>query len=187
MIILNEKHPALKLAHTFTTGFSGAIIAGGVARDLFNDRSFSVIDIFIQHGNKVEEYEQIMAVTKFCCENKLCFEYCSDYNELNNCFSIKASDLNNVDVKLEFSFMYKSLLKLPAEKFVKTFDMVSSEAWLEPMEGGFNIGTTERFEELNERKILGIYYSKIEGYYSHINTVAKKYPDYITLGLEELA
>jgi hypothetical protein len=65
---------------------------------------------------------------------------------------------------------------------VKCFDLVSSQAWLEPVKGGFEIQATKLFYELNDRKVLGIY-ENISGNDGHIGRIIEKYPEYLPLNL----
>ena len=109
MSIYKDAHPALQLAHAFSSEFNNAIIAGGVARDLFNQRPFNDIDVFIPCISEMEQYEKIISVTKFCCENKLDVELSNDYNALVNLFRIKATDPENDEVKLDFCFTKNTL------------------------------------------------------------------------------
>jgi len=42
-----KDHPKLKVAHEFVTQYPDAIIAGDVARDIFLEREYNDIDIFV--------------------------------------------------------------------------------------------------------------------------------------------
>ena len=73
-----------------------------------------------------------------------------------------------------------------AECLVSTFDMVSSQAWLEPTKDGFEVKATDLFHHFNKKKILGFYANVSRGS-DHISRIREKYPDYLPLSLVQPA
>ncbi len=69
-----------------------------------------------------------------------------------------------------------------AKSLVSTFDMVSSQAWLEPVKDGFEVKATDLFYELGKKKVLG-FFENISRGSDHIARIAEKYPEWLPLNL----
>jgi len=67
-----------------------------------------------------------------------------------------------------------------------SFDMVSSQAWLEPVKDGFEVKATDLFYQLNDKKVLG-FYENVAGSGDHISRVIEKYSDYLAVSLVQPA
>ena len=175
MKITLKEHPGLKLANKLLKKFPGAIIAGGVARDLINGKEFKHVDIFIPASTAAKL-------------TKISFDLGCFATELNEEPSI---DDNYFMANSQVRFGIANLdICVPnkhfdnAESLVSTFDMVSSQAWLEPTSDGFEVKATELFYELNKKKVLG-FYECVAGSSDHIARVKEKYPDYLPLSLAQ--
>ena len=73
-----------------------------------------------------------------------------------------------------------------AESLVSTFDMVSSQAWLEPVKDGFEVKATDLFYQLNDKKVLGLY-ENVTGSAGHIERIKEKFPGWLSLSLVQPA
>ena len=177
MKITLKKHPELKLANKLIKKFPGAIIAGGVARDLINGKEFKQVDIFIP-ASTVAKLTKI-SFDLGCFATELNEESSiHDINFMANsqaCFGIA-----NLDICIAHKHFDN------AESLVSTFNMVSSQAWLEPTKDGFEVKATDFFHELNNKKILGFYEGVSLGS-DHIVRIIEKYPDYLKLSLVQPA
>ena len=175
MKITLKKYPELKWAYKLLKVFSKAIIAGGVPRDLINGRDYEDVDIFIPAPTFMEQSKISMAIGYLAKELKVepCF---NDYYQMPN--SIICIEIGNLDICiLSQHFSDEGSL-------VATFDMVSSQAWLEPVKGGFDVKASDLFHELNDKKVLG-FYTRAPDDGSHVERIKKKYPDYLPLSLTQ--
>jgi hypothetical protein len=176
MKITLKKHPELKLAHKLLQLFPDAIIAGGVVRDLINGKAFKDVDFFIPAPSSFELAKISISIGRFAAELKKEETLLEDSYEIATGGPIRIS-IENLDICILPN-------NFTAESLVSTFDTVSSQAWLEPVKGGFEAKATELFYELNEKKVLG-FYEAIAGSCQHIERVKEKYPDYLPLSLKQ--
>ncbi len=174
MKITLKKHPELKLAKELLKIFPGAIIAGGVARDLINGKEFKDVDIFIPAPTAFDIAKISISIGRFAAELKKEEILLEDTYDIATGGPIRIN-IENLDICiLNEYFTVKSL--------VLTFDMVSSQAWLEPVKGGFEVKATDLFYELNEKKVLG-FYENVTGSAGHIERIKEKYPNWLPLSL----
>ena len=176
MKITLKKHPELKLAHKLLQVFPDAIIAGGAARDLINGKSFKDVDFFIPAPSPFDLARISISIGRFAADLKKKETLLEDSYDIATGGPIRIS-IENLDICI----LHESFT---AEKLVSTFDMVSSQAWLEPLKDGFEAAATELFYELNKKKVLGLY-EDLSGSAGHIERVKEKYPDYLPLSLKQ--
>jgi len=181
-----EKHPELKLAHGLVCNMDNYVIAGGAPRDLINNKPLSDVDVFAGvscHGDLLERADY---VTSYFRENNVDYKmhdgYWSD-GDANEAIEILARiSGGNIDVCfIKTSGDSNSTEEITVDGLFKQFDLVSSEAWLEKTDDGFNAHSTDLFKALNEKKVLG-YYS---GNTYHLSKIKDKYSDYLPLSLNK--
>ena len=173
MKITLKKHPELKLANELLKLFPKAIIAGGVARDLINGYKFKDVDLFIPAPTAFEVAKIAIRIGRFAAELKKEDLVLDDtYYMAGRPIRINIENLDICILSEDFT----------ANSLVSTFDMVSSQAWLEPVKGGFEVKATDLFHELNEKKVLG-FYENVTGSAGHIGRIKEKYPNYLPLSL----
>ena len=177
MKITLKKHPELKLAHKLLQLFPDAIIAGGVARDLINGKSFKDVDFFIPAPSSFDLARISISIGRFADELKKEETLLKDSYGIATCGPVRIS-IENLDICI----LHENFTT--AESLVSTFDMVSSQAWLEPVKDGFEAAATELFYELNKKKVLGLY-EDVSGSAGHIERIKEKYPDYLPLSLKQ--
>ena len=136
-----ENHPKLKEAHRFVTKYSDAIIAGGVARNIILGREYNKIDIFVPEPLSESTCYQLYGETFRINKEK---EHRSDSHRL----------FNNNEVDLSIKIMPRSET-VCFEELVEQSSIVMDQAWLEPVEGGFKVYSSDLFEQLNKHKIIG--------------------------------
>jgi hypothetical protein len=173
-ITLNE-YPELKAANELLKAIPSAVIAGGVARDLINGKEFEDVDIFIPALTEVELSEISIEIGCFATELKEKPRMEDVYVMSKSIYRVR---LSNLDICI----LYKSVSS--TESLISSFDMVSSQAWLEPIEDGFEVKATDLFYELNNKKVLG-FYEEVAGDKRHIERIKGKYPDYLPLSLKQ--
>jgi len=177
MKITLKKHPELKLANELLQVFPGAIIAGGVARDLINGKEFKDVDIFVPSPTAIELARISIRIGRFAVEYKKEDLVLDDaYYMAGRPIRVK---IENLDICILNEYF-------TAESLVSTFDMVSSQAWLEPVKDGFEVKATDLFYQLNDKKVLGLYANVSSGS-DHISRIREKYPDYLPLSLVQPA
>ena len=182
---LNE-HPELKLAHALVSNMQNCVIAGGAPRDLINNKPLADVDIFIGvscHGELLERADYVMTYFK---ENDVEYKIHDGYwgaADANEPIEIMARITGaNIDVCFVKTMACANAVEeITAETLFEQFDLVSSEAWLEKTDDGFNAYATELFHELNDRKVLGYYNSNT----FHLAKIKDKYSDYLPLSLNK--
>ena len=177
MKITLKKHPELKLADELLKIFPKAIIAGGVARDLINGKEFKDVDIFIPAPTATDLSRISMDIGFFATELQDKPKFLVNYFYTTK--TLVRIGISNLDICI------LNDISSDPEKLVSTFDMVSSQAWLEPVKDGFEVKATDLFYELNDKKVLG-FYEEVSGGKGHIERVKEKYPDYLPLSLKYL-
>ena len=175
MKITLKKHPELKLANELLKIFPKAIIAGGAARDLINGKGFKSVDIFIFARTDVELAKISFEIANLVIDEKPSFD--ENYYMANSLIRIGIANLDICLHTVKFG---------NAEELVSTFDMVLSQAWLEPTKEGFEVKATDLFHHFNKKKILGFYENVSRGS-DHISRIREKYPDYWALSLVQPA
>ncbi len=175
MKITLKKHPELKPANELLKIFPKAIIAGGVARDLINGKGFKSVDIFIFARTDVELAKISFEIANLVIDEKPSFD--ENYYMANSLIRIGIANLDICLHTVKFG---------NAEELVSTFDMILSQAWLEPTNDGFEVKATDLFHHFNKRKILGFYANVSRGS-DHISRIREKYPDYLPLSLVQPA
>ena len=176
MKIILKKHPELKLANELLKIFPGAIIAGGVARDLINGKEFKDVDIFIPAVAPVELTRISFDIGCFAAELKEKPTFDENYYMANSWVRIGIANLDICILHEDFN----------AKSLVSTFDMVSSQAWLEPVKDGFEVKATDLFYALSKKKVLG-FYENISRGSDHIARIIEKYPEWLPLSLVQPA
>jgi hypothetical protein len=180
MKISLKQNPELKIAHTFVKESPGAIIAGGIARDFLTGKQYDDVDIFIPSRDQGELIGFVVKVTQFCIQNGLTIETLPGYGD--GFYYLSGLRVNGRIKAGAIEFVFTDSF-LNAESLIENFDMVSSQAWFKPTHEGFEVRNSPLFEELNTRKILGIYPHKAGGRGQHIERIKEKYPDYLPLEL----
>jgi hypothetical protein len=181
MLISIKDYPQFASAHQLLHEFDGAIIAGGLPRDLLTGREYGDIDIFVPVLSKPHLVELTIKATKFATKHDLTIEVAGYY----------AGGLNVIRVRLgesiDLCFMPENVStssdKEPPTDLFSHFDFVCCQAWMERTEEGFIAHATELFNNLNERKVLGFYPHKGELDSHHAIKVLAKYSDYLLLEL----
>jgi len=171
-----KDYPELNLAHNFVSKIHHAVIAGGVARDILLNSKLSDesdIDIFIGES-KDSMPERLLDIFNVCNNLKIEPRIVESYSVLSG-VRIKAGDL---DITL-LEHVYD------VAGIVSMFDMVSSQAWLVPTNGGFEVCATDLFHELSQRKVLGYYPGLCKSPSNHISHIAEQFPDHMLLALSD--
>ena len=175
MKITLKQHPELKLASKLLETIPRAIIAGGVARDLINGKEFKDVDVFIPAPSAVEVSKISIEIGSLAAELKETPIIDGNYHLAKSLVRIGLSNLDICILNGNFG---------EVANLVSSFDMVSSQAWLEPVKDGFEVKATELFYELNDKKVLG-FYEEVTGSGVHVERVKEKYPDYLPLSLAQ--
>ncbi|MCU7833699.1 MAG: hypothetical protein KZQ83_00490 [gamma proteobacterium symbiont of Taylorina sp.] len=176
MKITLEQHPELKLAHEFIKKFPDAVIAGGVARDLLCNRESNDIDIFMSVSSDIEKINYGIHMGRFFSEKGFDGYETRDHYGFDG--HLMQINVGNLDICL----MTKDFSKT---ELIDSFDMVSSHAWMEPTDDGFEVKATDLFQKLNDKRILGIYRKKADFREDHIQRICDKYSDYLPLELDK--
>ena len=183
MKITLKKHPELKLANELLKIFPEAIIAGGVARDLINGIEFKDVDIFIQSRTEFETAEIAIKIGAFATKSKKDILAVDDsYYMVGILVRVKIENLDICVINPVFNLDLDPVFN--AEKLVHTFDMVSSQAWLEPVKDGFEVKATDLFYQLNEKKVLAYFQNGTLGE-MYIQRIKEKFPDWLPLCLTQ--
>ncbi len=177
MKITLKKHPELKLANELLQVFPGAIIAGGVSRDLINGKEFKDVDIFVPSPTAIELARISIRIGRFAVEHK------KEDLVLDNTYYMAGRPIRVKIENLDICILNE---KFTAESLVSTFDMVSSQAWLEPVKDGFEVKATDLFYQLNDKKVLG-FYENVTGSAGHIERIKEKYSGWLPLSLVQPA
>ena len=191
MKITLKKHPELKLAHDFLQAFPKAIIAGGAARDLINGKPVQDVDIFVTPLSSGELFASSLD-TQICINEPTVVGISLVAMEVG-CFATKINEKptftecyyrTNTIIRIGFANLDICILSNSDDinKLMVSFDMVSSQAWLEPTENGFETKATDLFHKLNDKKVLG-FYENVSGSTGHIERIKEKYPDWLPLSL----
>ncbi len=176
MKITLKKHPELKLANELIKKFPKAIIAGGVARDIINGKEFKDVDIFIPAPTAAKLTKISFDLGYFATELNEEPSIDESYYMANSWVRIGIANLDICILNKNFT----------AESLVSTFDMVSSQAWLEPVIDGFEVKATGLFYQLNDKKVLGLY-ENVTGSAGHIERIKEKYSGWLPLSLVQPA
>ena len=183
MLISIKDYPQFALAHQLLHEFDGAIIAGGLPRDMLTGKEYGDIDIFMPIQSKPYLVEFALKAAKFAHERNLTIEpktYCFFGNEI----VIRLRIGENIDLCFieGYPTEFKDA-KQPPRSLFDNFDFVCCQAWMERTEDGFIAHSTELFKNLNDRKILGFYPDR--GYLNsnHAMKLLPKYADYLLLEL----
>jgi len=178
-----KDYPQLAMAHQLLKEFDGAIIAGGLPRDLLTGREYGDIDLFVPiHSEHQHLVEQTLKAAKFAYYRNLSIEP-KTYYFLGNAPVIRLRIGDNIDVCFVPGHASEWSDKKPPMALFNEFDFVCCQAWLERTEDGFIAHSTELFKTLNDPKILGFYPNR--GYLKsdHAEKILAKYPDYLMLKL----
>lgn len=178
MEITLEQYPSLKAAHKLLKAFPKAIIAGGAPRDIFNGRDFNDVDIFIPISQNWELAECAMKLGQWAAEANKDPVMDPVYRDVGGRVRI---GIDNMDI---------CLINLPFENgdvLVQQFDMLASQAWLEPIDTGFEVKATDLFYELNDKKILGIYAKKVSSRDDLIESVNEIFGGSLQLSPEDFS
>ena len=151
-------HPKLAEAHEFVKNRTDAVIAGGVARDILLGREYNDIDIFVADSliRWGDVDDEIRAMDH-------CVVHEDTYTNYGSRFIV-----GNLDISV-----------LPRDKMagiqclMDQFDMVYSQAWLEPTADGFTAKSTELFDDMHERRIIGYYPTRIKGESDHVTRIVE--------------
>lgn len=166
-------HPKLKVAHEFVTKYPDAIIAGGVARDILLGREYNDIDIFVPELLTASASENLHGDIRS-------MEDCIVHNDTYTGYGARyiVGDLDICILPREDMTSIKRL--------VEQFDMVPSQAWLEPTHDGFNVKATELFHQMNARKVLGYYPGLVKQPSDHLSRIMRTFSsDYLLVALTE--
>jgi|GEM_PF-1995121 len=199
MNITLKEYPQFATAHellkeldgAFFKEGDGAVIAGGLPRDLLNGKPYSDIDIFVRiHSEQQNLVEKTLKVAKFAYDRNLTIEPKTYYFFGNN-IVIRLRIGDNIDVCFMLCIGPAWGNKQPPIHLFDNFDFVCCQAWMERTEDGFIAHGTELFKALNERKMLGHYPVRGSLNYpvrgslnsDHAERILAKYPDYMVLEL----
>jgi len=174
-IELND-YPELQMVHDLLHEIPKGVIAGGLPRDLMTGKDFTDIDVFVSVDDMSELFEYSKIITRFADANKLSIGAVKDYD---NGGSIVRVTVSNIDI----SFISNEMSDI--KTLLKSFDLVSSQAWMVQSPIGFEVKVTDKFTEMDKHKVLGFYPKKCRGSYSHIEKVRNKYPDYLVVELAD--
>jgi len=169
-----KDYPELKAAHKFVSEINRAVIAGGVARDILLKGKLSEgsdIDIFI--GQYGERSQLLLDIFNVCKDLKIKPSIVESYSQLSG-ERIRAGNLDIILV----GYMEDGVAGI-----LSRFDMVSSQAWLVPIIGGFEVCATDLFFELKKRKVLGYYPELCLMPSGHVDHIVEQFPDYMKLAL----
>jgi len=177
MKIKVKDHPRLAAAHTLVTNHPEMIIAGGVARDILLGVEYNDVDIFAVTDDNARDIAKQTLVIKQACDD---LELDLTLVPTNSYEGIRFN-AGNLDICLPPPVGGV----LTTEMLVGSFDMVMSQAWLEPTKYGFKVKATDLFHQLNNHKILGYYSDSIHMRSKHVLRIQDKYPDYLLLELAQ--
>lgn len=185
MNITLEKYPQFALAHELLKEFEGAVIAGGLTRDLLTGKEYNDndIDIFMPIHSKAYLVELSLKAAKFAHQRNLIIEPLT-YFLFEDEIVIRLRIGENID--LCFIEGYHNEFKdakQPPKSLFDYFDFVCCQAWMERTEEGFIAHSTELFKTLNDRKILGFYPDRSYLNFNHAVNLLPKYADYLKLEL----
>jgi len=183
MNITLKEYPQFATAHQLVKELDGAVIAGGLPRDLLNGKPYSDIDIFCPvHSEQQHLVEMTLKAAKFAYDRNLSVDL-KTYYFLGNAIIIRLRIGENIDVCFVPGHASEWGDKKPPTELFDEFDFVCCQAWLERTEEGFIARSTELFNSLNERKILGFYPDRGSLNSDHAERILAKYPDYMVLEL----
>lgn len=181
MFISIQDYPQFVTAHQLVKEFDGAVIAGGLPRDLLTGKEYADIDIFVPTLSTQHLVELTLQAAKFATEHGLTIEVASYESYGTEVIRLRLGEI----IDLCFMSGYwdeKDAIETPTGLFFH-FDFVCCQAWLQRTEEGFIVHATELFHELNERKVLGFYPHKGDMESPHAIKVLAKYDDYLLLEL----
>ena len=183
MNITLKEYPQFATAHELIKEFEVAVIAGGCPRDLLAGKPYSDIDIFVPiHSEQQHLVEQTLKAAKFAYDRNLTTEL-KTYYIFDNGIVIRLRIGDNIDVCFVPGHAFEWGDKKPPMSLFNNFDFVCCQAWLERTEDGFIAHSTELFNALNNRKILGFYPDRGSLNSNHAEKILAKYPDYLVLKL----
>ncbi len=191
MLISLKDYPQFATAHQLVAEFNGAVIAGGLPRDLLTGKEYRDVDIFIPTQSTEHLVEMTIQAAKFANENGMNISVAGYETYGSNIIRIRLEDglMNIGDIDLCFAPGHscgheRDDTNMPAT-LLSTFDFVCCQAWMQRTEEGFIAHATPLFHELNERKVLGFYPHKGDLESIHAMKVLAKYNDYLLLELAE--
>lgn len=174
-------HENLARIHPFLLQNKSVVVAGGCARDIvLGDQPFKDIDVFVPCDDIEELIANVAKVTLFCSNNSISMQQISgSYAEIGAECDLRVIGLIKAG-GLDFVFMPK--FRNPMT-LVDAFDTVVNQAWLQVTEKGFDVMTTKLFQELHNRKILGIFPAKTGDRTGHAERMLERFPDFLPLEL----
>jgi len=162
MKIKLEGHPKLKAAHKLVTKYPDAIIAGGVARDILLGVEYNDIDIFIP-------FPLTPSAIASLCDELLVMDGCAVHED-----TYTGCGRRYIAGDLDICILPRAKMT-SIEGLVEGFDMVMSQAWLEPTKDGFSVHCTDLFSEMQDRKVIGYYPDLVLEQSNHVVRIAERF------------
>lgn len=175
---INSKE--LNIAHQLITMIEGGVIAGGLPRDLLNGTGSNDIDLFIPVDNSFDLTGAVNAIARHCMNEgiQLNHDRKHEYPGYMGRLHIRGELVSEGGLDIIFIDDFGEPFNLASN-----FDNTLSQAWMLPNETGFDIYASELFQELNERKIIGIIHKYIDDDGAHVERVRARYPNYFALNI----
>jgi len=167
-----KDHPKLVAAHEFVTSHPESIIAGGVARDVFLNREYKDVDIFMPEPLTRDASQSLHKLIR---DMPSCEVHPCTYMEPGSRYIVGEIDI----------CVLPRGRMLDLDSFLQSFDMVMSQAWLEPTADGFTVSVTKLFTEFNGRRLLGYYPSLANKSFEHVRRIQEKFDNYLAVALAE--